>query len=44
MRRVAAQNQEVHASNNSSNLEEAFHYDDCYFFTVDITSNNKARD
>lgn len=34
----------MHASSKSSNLEGAFHYDDCYFFMVDITSNKKAED
>jgi hypothetical protein len=44
MGRMATWNQEVHASGNSSNLEGAFHCDDCYFFIVDITSNKKAKD
>lgn len=34
----------MYTSCNSSNLEGAFHYDDCYFCMVYITSNKKAKD
>jgi hypothetical protein len=44
MRRMAAQNKKVHASCSSSNLEDAFHYDDCYFFMVDITYHKRVED